>query len=140
VLDYRIRIPPARYSVWLNCAAMLVGATLLKDMDDKMWRFYFMLCLGYWREAVPSYPVFSQVVLANLSMALQRGAMSTSEANSIRDEFQAMRRPYEVADVASSSIMDFEQALSSETGSRIHELAERFEEMTMFDALTTGDY
>jgi len=134
VFEYRTLLPYKLQSLWLNAAALHVGTTLLRGTDHPAWRSYFSLCMGYWKTGVHKYPVFSQVIPANLCIAVNMGAITSSEAYTLGEEYKVLGRFYESAEVATCCIMDFEHAMSDMEGTRIHELAQRFDELTIFEA------
>lgn len=90
--------------------------------------------------SVHKYPVFSQIVAANLVVAVRIGAMTSSEAYAIGEDSEVYGKHYESAEVATCCIIDYDHAISDKKGTRVDELAQRFDELTVFEAWTPGDY
>ena len=63
--------------------------------------------------------------------------MTAKEARLMRGEFMAVGRHHRVADeVLTDSYIDFQKAIRKQDGATMHELAERFEELMMFEDFT----
>lgn len=134
----QVRVHHRRYPMWLNNATMHVSSALLQNSNNKEWRFYFMLRIRYWQDAAITYPMVSQVAQAALSIALDLGRISGGEAHELMDGIRRNAHHYELAEMVTISIMNFEKVAAGEDGVRITELASRFEELTIFDEWTTG--
>lgn len=133
VLAYRTRFEGRRYSAWLNAAAQHVCNVVIRETNDPTWRFYFSLCMGYWKESVVAFPVMAAIAKANLSLALSAGCVSGAEAHMILGEIESRAQHHKEVEVAVSAIADFERAAFADDQVRIDELGQQFELLTWFD-------
>jgi len=104
---------------------------------DPSWKSFFRLCFDYWKDVYVCYRVFAGIVPAHLSTALQAGAITAKEARLLNQEFLAVGRHYRVADeVLTDSYVDFSRAIRKEGGAKMDELADKFEELMLFEDFT----
>lgn len=141
ISDYYFFYPQELHTVLFNAGLVQLADASLKDQDDVNWRLYFFLCVRCWQELYVSYPIFSDILHAYLSMALRNGMLTTREAKTISSELK--RRGSHHTDARKSTtnfLADFDLALSQPEEAAAHALAERFDELALFVELTKGDY
>lgn len=121
----------------MNVAALQISHSVLKSTtDDPHWKFYFRLCLQFWKESYTCYSVLFLLVQGTLSLALELGAISSTEAKAMMDELRLSGRHHNAAQgVISSALLDFGGALSDPDQARADALAQRFEELVLFEEL-----
>jgi hypothetical protein len=162
VYQYQANVVPQRYSVWVNNAAMHASDAALRgtrpppppqrraeeevvvvvvdDAEDAEWRFYFLLCMRYWKTSVGAYPMLVHVAQATLTIAMELGRVSATEARELMSEVEHRARHHDMARMATSSIIEFERAALAGEKFRVTELARRFDELAISDQwLTDGD-
>ncbi|KAF3049591.1 hypothetical protein E8E11_009017 [Didymella keratinophila] len=85
------------------------------------------------------YRVFAGIVPAHLSIALQAGAITAKEARLLNQEFLAVGRHHRVAEeVLTDSYVDFSRAIRKQDGAKMNELADKSEELMLFEDFTQG--
>lgn len=104
------------------------------DDDDPDWRFYFLHCLGTFKDLAARFPVFGQVSRGLLAMAIRDRVMAADEAQAI---IQVMRmRGKESEESFGVFTIDFELALTDIQHANVKTMAEKFDELVVFDAFT----
>ncbi|CAO2658120.1 Nn.00g073800.m01.CDS01 [Neocucurbitaria sp. VM-36] len=143
IYDYRTLVPRhlARSCIF-NVAVQHVCSVIVQHTDtDPSWKFFFRLCFDYWKDVYVQHRVFQAVVPAHLSLALQNGAITAQEAKSMMVEFQGYGEHHKAAEgVLTDSVLDFQAAIENRGDARVDQLAEKFDELVMFDEFTTGEY
>jgi hypothetical protein len=113
---------------WFNTAILQVSNEVIKNAaHDSDWHFYFRLCFAFWKNAYRSYRPFRLIAQASLASALQSGALRGEDASAMMDE------------AVISGLIDFDLATRSINDAKMVTLARQFDELLMFDELTTGD-
>lgn len=139
VYSYRTYLPRhLAQSCIFNAAVLHLSSIIVHQAAiDPSWKFFFRICFDYWKDAYVCYRVFAGIVPAHLSLALEAGAITLKEARLLREDFMAVGWHHKVADeVLTDSYVDFERAIRKEEGATMHELAQRFEELMMFEDFT----
>ncbi|KAJ6782477.1 hypothetical protein PWT90_07883 [Aphanocladium album] len=78
------------------------------------------------------------IAQANLAAALDSGALRSSTANALMEEIRAVGKHQTASDVALlSGLLDLERATKGMKGAQIDAMARRFDELVLFDDLTT---
>ena len=122
----------------LNPAAMHMANVILAHSGFESWRTYFLLCMRFWVDATASFPVLADIAQGYMSLAVQNGGLSTLEARRLQKVLAKKGRRHEAGEF-SSVIVDFDGSVERGAFYRANELAERFNELAMFDELTTGN-
>ncbi|KAJ4988162.1 C6 transcription factor [Stagonosporopsis vannaccii] len=139
IYNYRTHVPRhLACSAIFNAAASHLSSILVQQSaTDPSWRFFFRLCLDYWKDAYRCYRVFAAIVPAQLSLAMQAGALTGREAKLLKDEFMAGGTHHGVVEgVLTDEYVDFHRAIHGEHGATVSELVERFEEQMVFEDFT----
>jgi hypothetical protein len=126
------------YNLYLNGAVLHLSHVLLHDKSIADWRFQFELCLGWLKKIFPRYAVMGKVAEAHMALGLAQGTVTSAEARSFRDELQRLGRHHDLAKIGVTCIVDFTAAMSSDDNVRAQDLAQKFDELVLFDELTTG--
>ncbi|KAM0740065.1 hypothetical protein ACQRIT_005249 [Beauveria bassiana] len=126
---------------FFNTAVMKVSIEVLKCADyDPDWYFYFRLCFQFWKDAFVCYRPFQLIAQANLAAALDCGALSSNTANAMMQEIRAVGKHHMASDEAViQGLLDFDLATRSLQEAQIVAMAQRFDELLLFNDLTTGD-
>lgn len=81
------------------------------------------------------------VVQGYMAMALKSGALSGSEAAAVVERTKAGGRHHKSTQEAVGSFtIDFGLALTDPDDAKAHSLAVRFDELALFDDITSGDF
>jgi hypothetical protein len=126
---------------WFNTAILQVSNEVIKSAaHDSDWYFYFQLCFAFWKNAYRSYRPFRLIAQASLAAALQSGALRGEDASAMMDEIREVGKHHVASDEAViSGLIDFDLATRSMHDAKMVTLARQFDELLMFDELTTGD-
>jgi hypothetical protein len=122
-----------------SIAAVLISNTVIQDQADKDWRFWFLLCARYWREAAIKCPIMLQIAKASLSFAMSRSRVTGAEARKLMAQIESDPLRSATADVTTTAIFDFHQALAASGDFRVADLARKFDELTMFDDVISDE-
>ncbi|KAM3490673.1 hypothetical protein MY3957_006078 [Beauveria namnaoensis] len=84
--------------------------------------------------------VMKLIAQANLAAALDCGALSSNTANAMMQEIRAVGKHHMASDEAViQGLLDFDLATRSLQEAQIVAMAQRFDELLLFNDLTTGD-
>lgn len=113
------------------------------DQDaDPEWHFYFLLCLANCQDLLTCYSVFASVMRGFLSMALQKGVMSTGEARALmsKAEMHAKHHPA-TAQNRNFGVFYIDLGLTTTRpeAASVAVLAQKFKELLLFDDLTANE-
>lgn len=122
-------------SAMLNPVAMHTSNIALMSKERKDWRFYLLLSLSYWVEAVRSYPVFADVAQGYLSLAIQNRGLSSREARRWKDKLTRRSKRHGAEEIACSVIVDYNLAMEADRDIRAYELAQQFDDLAFFEDL-----
>ena len=126
--------------VWGNAALIYVANAVLKDRTDLEWRFYFFLCIQAYQNLLPFLPVADWIIKSLLTMAVDAGAMSASEVNSISKAIRTNHgRPHQTPQgLLRGFTVDFNHASTDPNAASVNTLAQRFDQISFFEESTTG--
>lgn len=141
ILIYGAEHPCAAYSVFWHAGLMYVANAALKSPSDDNWKSYFVLCIRGYSKLAASFRFASGLAQGLLGMALDVGAISHDEALILNCElrYEATRYGY-FKDTVQGFTLDLNLAQSNQKAARVEELIDKFEEITLFNELTTGIY
>ncbi|KAK6815721.1 hypothetical protein PG987_016487 [Apiospora arundinis] len=132
------------YSPILSCGILHLTTALMKesaspkDKDRDEWHFYFRLSLNYLAELYKRYPMWIDIIKANLAMAVDSGNLAGAEAFAIMADITRKGQHHGILEhVFTSCIVDFDLALTDPDRARVHELALKFDQLALFDEFTT---
>ncbi|EGU76976.1 hypothetical protein FOXB_12508 [Fusarium oxysporum f. sp. conglutinans Fo5176] len=129
-----------RYSIQsglLNPAVMHISNIILAHSDRRNYRYYLLLCMSFWIDATPSFPVLADIARGYLSLALRNRSLSAQDARSLKQKLTKIREQYSSNEV-SSVIVDFDCATAQGASYRANELAQKFDEHAMFEEFTNN--
>jgi hypothetical protein len=138
LFDYQACDQSKSCSIWLAPASLQVSNAVLNIPDHSDWHFYFSLCMRYWKECAICFPAAIELAQATLTLALSRGRMTGQEASTFIESILEQTKHHDMTEISTvSAIIDFELAMSSKVDIRSNALAKRFNELVMFNELTT---
>jgi hypothetical protein len=140
LLEYLTRFDATFYSAWLSTAALRICNAVLKDPSSPEWKFYFWICVGFWKKTVARFPIQKELAQANLALAMSAGCLGGKQADAVMEEFRRLSSHHGSEQLATSLILDVERVNAAGTGSRTSDIANNFEELAAFDMFTTGEY
>jgi hypothetical protein len=121
-----------------HIALLQVANAVLNDPSDPEWQFYFLLCIRGYQKLFPAYRFAEPLSLGLLTMALRNGIMSSSEAKMLREEFHAVGKHHEqLKRLQSRWTVDLNLAITNSKAAQADTMADRFEELAMFNEITT---
>ncbi|PVI00984.1 nitrate assimilation regulatory protein nirA [Periconia macrospinosa] len=127
------------YSVcgWINAACLQISNAVLRDAaNDPSWQFYFRLCFHYWKRTYPRYRTMLHVAQGVMSLAIDRGAIKSSEAKALIEELSLVGKHHKIVEsVVLASRVDLWLAMSDPKQANMDAIAQRFEEAMMFEEL-----
>lgn len=118
--------------MWLNPAQLTVCLAALETPHDRLWRYYFLLCLRYWRQLSFCYPIFYGEAKGFLSLALQKKAITSQEAQGLQKYIKENGLHHSFSVERLTSIM-FDPASSAVEQSRLRSTAAAFENLVLED-------
>jgi hypothetical protein len=89
--------------------------------------------MDWMKEVVTRYAVIGKAGQAHMSVGLAQGAITSDEARTFMEAIRRKGHHHDLAEIGLSCIIDFKAAMSSHVDGRAHELAERFDELALFD-------
>lgn len=135
-------------SVLWQTALIYVANAMMREGDSSgpEWRFYFELCVAGLEDLSASFRVFKSVAEGLLGMALQRRVIDIDKVNLVHRELVSLGRhhvPHRKADddgvEGARWIIDIDLATTDPNAAQGANLAERFQELMLFEEFTTGE-
>ncbi|EWY84386.1 hypothetical protein FOYG_11846 [Fusarium oxysporum NRRL 32931] len=139
VFSYRANYPEASFTSYFNPRLFTLSLALLEDLQDPLWRYYFYICVRCWQDLYFCYPVFRDVTKAFLSMAMQKDAIPARETQELLQEIQQSAQQSAAANEAFTSFI-FDPVFSITSEAQVHAMADRFEEMVLFNEFIERDF
>ncbi|CAG7559863.1 unnamed protein product [Fusarium equiseti] len=138
VFIYRARYAEADFTSFFNTGLFTLSLALLEDIKDPSWQHYFYLCLRCWQDLYICYPIFRDVAKAFLSMAMEKSAISAQEAQRLLRGIEQSGEHHAAPAEAFTSFL-FDPGSNRASEAQVHSMADRFEEMVVFDELINTD-
>ncbi|PCD28602.1 hypothetical protein AU210_011161 [Fusarium oxysporum f. sp. radicis-cucumerinum] len=139
VFSYRANYPEASFTSYFNPGLFTLSLALLEDLQDPLWRYYFYICVRCWQNLYFCYPVFRDVAKAFLSMAMQKEAIAARETQELLQEIEQSAQHHAAANEAFTSFI-FDPVFSITSEAQVHAMADRFEEMVLFNEFIERDF
>ena len=95
------------------------------------------LCMSFWIDATPSFPVLADIARGYLSLALRTRSLSAQDARGLKQNLAKISEQYSSKEV-SSVIVDFDRARVQGASYRANELAQNFDEYAIFEEFTNN--
>ena len=141
VYVHHIRTPRLSTQCWFNTAILRVSTEIIKSTAHEDWFFYFRLCVAFWKNAYVCYRPFRLIAQASLAAALQSGALRSNVAIAMIEEISAVGSHHLASDEAViSGLLDPDRAMHNLQDAQMDVVARQFDELIMFDELTTEDF
>ncbi|KAM0553401.1 hypothetical protein ACHAPJ_007415 [Fusarium lateritium] len=133
LLDYATNYDPRFYNFTLNGAVLHIIYVALQSKDTLDWQFNLALGMGWMKEIFVRFAVIGKVAQAYMAIGMGSGMISNEEAREFMEELQRRGRHHNLAEVAASCVVDFEVAMTSKHDGRAQDLAQRFDELALFN-------
>ncbi|KAI9150887.1 Serine/threonine-protein kinase Nek1 [Paramyrothecium foliicola] len=117
---------------WFMAAVLQITSVILRAPEDPDWRIYFQLCFNFWREAYVRYRVYLKVAEANLSFAIQLGAIRSKTAVAMIAELRSVGHHHERPENAYlTAIVEYKEAPEEISSSKMDVMANKFRTLTV---------
>ncbi|KAF5694350.1 Aromatic peroxygenase [Fusarium denticulatum] len=134
VFSFCAKYPQAAFTTFFNTGLFTLSLALLEDLQDQLWRYYFYLCVRCWQDLYFCYPVFRDIAKAFLSVAMQKDAIAAREAQNLLQGIDQAGEHHTTAEEAFTSFI-FDPVSDRVAEAQVHAMADKFEEMVVFDEL-----
>lgn len=138
-LEYRQNHPSASTSILWHLSLLFIANAVVCNPIGSTWRFNFMLCMHGYVDLAGSFRIADGFLRAIVYMAVQKNAISPSEARGIIGRLPKTNNPGSidaasgVPRIRSGHVADFELALNDESESHVADLAEKLDDALLFD-------
>jgi hypothetical protein len=125
---------------WHTACLYVANAVIRRAGDANSRRSYLYRCLEGYKALYPRYAASVPISKGLLSMAVSSGLMTSQEAFAYLSQLLAKKEHQSpVAGPTESCFMvDLDLALTDQVAAHIDSLAQRFDDMVMFDNFTHG--
>ncbi|RSM00867.1 hypothetical protein CDV31_011620 [Fusarium ambrosium] len=142
LLMYRLNFRTAMFSVVWQTALIYVANAMMRELktSSNEWRYYLHLCMAGLEDLYASFRVFGSIAKAVLGVAIEHGALRTSEARRITNELEELGRHHTVAKPLGDGrevanwIIDLDLAVTDPEAAQGSNLAEKFQELIIEEA------
>ncbi|KAI8673520.1 Zn(2)-C6 fungal-type domain-containing protein [Fusarium keratoplasticum] len=141
LLMYRLNFRTAMFSVVWQTGLIYVANAMMREVksNSNEWRYYLYLCMAGLEDLYASYRVFGSIAKAILGIAIEHGALRTSEARRITNELEDLGRhhtaikPLGDGREVANWVIDLDLAMTDPKAAQGSNLAERFQELIIED-------
>ncbi|RMZ87166.1 hypothetical protein DV736_g5613, partial [Chaetothyriales sp. CBS 134916] len=130
--------PESTWEIFWHISLMYVANAVVKDRKDPEWRPYFFLCLHQYKILARCFSLIQWIVPGLLTIAVQYGAISSSEANSIKERFRKDQRIRRPEGSGAGFVLDMDLAVRDWSAAQADTLAAEFEDLSLFNEFTAG--
>lgn len=127
------------HSIYWHTALLHVANAVLNDPGNVDSRFYFVTCIRGYAHLFTGFLVSKGIAQSLLAMALAKKAIPHQDAVQLIEELQnndGSRR--KLTDKSAGFVVDLDRAVNDPEGATVEKLSDQFEQITIFDAYTTG--
>ena len=139
LIEYTSRYDPRFYNFCLNGAVLHILHLTLQHKDVPGSLVNLSLGMGWMKEIYTRFAVIGKVAQAYMTIGMDSGMISVEEARAFMEELQEKGRYHDLSKVGASCIVDFKTALSSRDDSRAQDIAQRFDELALFNEVIGAD-
>ena len=119
---------------------MQVGGGTLKFRRGPEWRFYFLLTLCVCIQMYECYPVFITIMKGFLSIAMRERLITSSESRRLLERTNDKGSHHDkTRQPIAAFLLDHDLAMIEPEAGRGQDLAEMFNELALFNEMTTGN-
>ncbi|RMZ87801.1 hypothetical protein DV736_g4960, partial [Chaetothyriales sp. CBS 134916] len=117
---------------------MYVAPAVVKNRKDPEWRPYFFLCLYHYKILGRCFDIVQWIIPGLLAIAVQHGAISSSEANSIKEQFREDQKMHRPEGSGAGFVLDMDLAVRDWSAAQADTLAAEFEDLSLFNEFTAN--
>ena len=133
---FAIQYAPAYWNLALSGAMVFTVNAVLNDLADTERKNYLTFCIAMGQRLLPSYVYMIETIRAILSIATDKGAVTSSEAIRIEVESAALQRTEYTNRCKGGWVVA--PTVNDNVAGNINTLTERFETITLFSEFTEG--
>ncbi|KAJ4181547.1 hypothetical protein NW767_014134 [Fusarium falciforme] len=115
-----------------HTALIHVANAILDDTKDSSWRFYLPFCIQCYGSLRQSYRFAEAIGRSLISMTLQKGDLSASEARQMMQQFEGNELSQPSEDIRATFMADLNLAMTDPKEASVESLAYRFEDIALF--------
>lgn len=119
-----------------HTALVYVANAALQDTSDPEWKFYLLLCIYGYESLRRSYHLAEVTGRALLSMTLRNGDISSNEARYFLQEMKDRGLSQPSGDIRATFMADLDLAMTDPDEAKVERLAQRFEDLALFQEFT----
>ncbi|KNB17877.1 hypothetical protein FOXG_22087 [Fusarium oxysporum f. sp. lycopersici 4287] len=119
-----------------HTALVHIANAILGDKKSPTWRFYLLFCIQCYGHLRQAYRFAEAIGRSILSMALQQGNLSASEARRLMEQFEENQLTNPSEGIRATFMADLNLAMTDPTEASVESLAERFENIALFREYT----
>ncbi|KAI9151383.1 hypothetical protein HJFPF1_08585 [Paramyrothecium foliicola] len=132
LFDCAANYDPRFFNFTMSAAVLHTIYILFQNKDTLEWDFNLSLSMSWLKELFVRFAVMGKVAQAYMTLGMDSGMITSAGAQAFMEDLHHCGRQHNLADVAVSCIVDFEVAMSSKSGGRAQQLAQKFDEMALF--------
>ncbi|EXK24052.1 hypothetical protein FOMG_19203 [Fusarium oxysporum f. sp. melonis 26406] len=136
VVIYRKNYASSTYTMLWHTALVHIANAILGDKKSPDWRFYLLFCIQCYGHLRQAYRFAEAIGRSILSMALEQGNLSASEARRLMEQFEENRLSNPSEDIRATFMADLNLAMTDPTEASVESLANRFENIALFREYT----
>ncbi|KIW04772.1 uncharacterized protein PV09_03962 [Verruconis gallopava] len=130
ILIARLKHPHSINPVLTSAGHAHICSVVLANRSEPDWKFYFLLCVAYYREMYTRHHVFELLIQGVLALAMVNEAITVSEARKIMEGIKIKGRHHQTKEQPSAFFkIDFDQASQNSDDRKVDTLARKFEEL-----------
>ncbi|UPK90465.1 hypothetical protein LCI18_001400 [Fusarium solani-melongenae] len=139
VIVYRNTYATSTYTMLWHTALIHIANAVLDDTSDPAWRFYLSFCLQCYVTLQQPYAFTEAIGRSLLSMTLQKGHLSPTEARQMMRKFEHDLSSKPPDDIRATFMADLNLAMTDPDKASVESLADRFEDIALFQEYTNED-
>ncbi|GKT91487.1 N-terminal fungal transcription regulatory domain-containing protein [Colletotrichum tofieldiae] len=112
---------------------------MLHETTNPEWRFYFLACIYGYEGLQKSYRVAEVITRGLLTMMLKDRHISVTEARQRLEHIRRAGKNHATGHVRATFMVDLDLAMMDPDAAKVENLAGRFEEIALFQDLTSAD-
>jgi hypothetical protein len=137
ILMYTTMPRSASTSIWWHIALMYVANTVLRDANDAKWHAYFLLCLSGYKSISLCCNVVEGMIKGLLTISVDACRITSKEAYDLWSFFGCMFNDQRhLQRSIGVFVVDLDQAVNDPHTAQVDRLAEKFDDVSLFEAFT----
>ncbi|KAM0556846.1 hypothetical protein ACHAPJ_005518 [Fusarium lateritium] len=121
-----------------HTALIHVSNAIIGDTKDPAWRFYLFFCIQTYADLRRSFRFAETIGRSLVSMTLQQGDLSATEARRLMEQFEENRLNSAADNIRATFMVDLNLAMTDPEEASVESLSDRFEDIALFREFTNG--